>query len=140
MLNAKFFEFEEFSIKPFFCSCIQPQHTVSRISKIGFFTSWIQEGLSTNFGSVFLNQIKPSEILTLHQNYLAFIKWNRFFDNSTTVCSSDKIPIGEVVFSGVFSTFSVGILIVEKAASEIFKNSSRDFDRNSAHKNSQLCL
>ena len=29
LFYAKFFEFEEFSIEPFFCSSIQPQHTVS---------------------------------------------------------------------------------------------------------------
>jgi hypothetical protein len=28
LFYAKFFEFEEFSIEPFFCSSIQPQHTV----------------------------------------------------------------------------------------------------------------
>ena len=28
LFYAKFFEFEEFSIKPFFCISIQPQHTV----------------------------------------------------------------------------------------------------------------
>jgi hypothetical protein len=28
LFYAKFFEFEEFSIVPFFCSSIQPQHTV----------------------------------------------------------------------------------------------------------------
>ena len=29
LFYAKFFEFEEFSMVPFFCSSIQPQHTVS---------------------------------------------------------------------------------------------------------------
>jgi hypothetical protein len=29
LFDAKFFEFEEFTIKPFSCSSIQPQHTVS---------------------------------------------------------------------------------------------------------------
>ena len=28
LFDAKFFEFEEFTIAPFFCSSIQPQHTV----------------------------------------------------------------------------------------------------------------
>ena len=28
LFDAKFFEFEEFSIEPFFCSSIQPQHAV----------------------------------------------------------------------------------------------------------------
>jgi hypothetical protein len=31
LFYAKFFEFEEFSIGPFFCSSIQPQHTVSDV-------------------------------------------------------------------------------------------------------------
>jgi hypothetical protein len=30
LFYAKFFEFEEFTIGPFFCSSIQPQHTVRR--------------------------------------------------------------------------------------------------------------
>ena len=31
LFYAKFFEFEEFSIVPFFCSSIQPEHTVNRL-------------------------------------------------------------------------------------------------------------
>ena len=34
LFYAKFFEFEEFSIVPFFCSSIQPQHTVCRSPKL----------------------------------------------------------------------------------------------------------
>ena len=37
LFYAKFFEFEEFSIEPFFCSSIQPQHTVnSRVAYLKF--------------------------------------------------------------------------------------------------------
>ena len=32
LFYAKVFEFEEFSIEPFFCSSIQPQHTVGNLS------------------------------------------------------------------------------------------------------------
>ena len=33
LFYAKFFEFEEFSIEPFFCSSIQSQHAVSYITE-----------------------------------------------------------------------------------------------------------
>ena len=35
LFYAKFFGFEEFSIEPFFCSSIQPQHTVAEESTPG---------------------------------------------------------------------------------------------------------
>ena len=34
LFYAKFFELEEFSIEPFFCSSIQPQHTVYEVEKL----------------------------------------------------------------------------------------------------------
>jgi hypothetical protein len=34
LFYTKFFEFEEFSIEPFFCSSIQPQHTVFTIKQL----------------------------------------------------------------------------------------------------------
>jgi hypothetical protein len=56
---AKYFEFEEFTIVPFFCSSIQPQHTVFKThAKIDWFGSYHFE--INNFGHA--SRPKPTEL------------------------------------------------------------------------------
>ena len=77
-----------------------------------------------------------------------------FFKNSTVICSSAKFQPKKLVntkesvvcalyfillhFICYFS-YSFGIFLME-TASEFFKNSDQDYDRNSAHKNSLFGL
>ena len=67
----------------------------------------------TNFGSFSSNQIKRFNQEEF-KHYIRII-----LDNFTAVCSSDKIPIGQVVFFGVFLLFRSKFLWRNRSSSRI---------------------
>ena len=82
-----------------FCQFLWPSQKTWTLTNSRMVVRISMKNFLTSFGSFFSNQIKQFNQIEFWQ-HIGII-----FDISTAVCSSDVIPIGEIIFSDVFLLF-----------------------------------